>query len=243
VRDRILSRFGSLFHFEMPGDPTGGAPAEPVGEPVEPAWTGPSQEDWQGVQQTLGYLAQQFQQPQEQQGYGQQGQQGQQLPPIDFFAENATEQLMDVFGQMLDQRLTPFQEFQYGQQIGEAEERALDIIDDDIAQNGEFLNPDKATPFARALANVYYPEEAARKGEGPQAAEAAIRRACADTRAYEQEVGKAYYDRQINQLTRLDGAGREPMGASVGASSGFKVGPGGDELSVVTGFGGFPGRS
>lgn len=185
-----------------------GGPApepEPV-PPAEPAWAGPSQDEWEQTQQALQYYAQQI----EAQNAPPPAAGEQQIPAVDFFDENAFPQLMGVFGQMLDERLRPFQEFQYGQQMGEAENRALDILEDIVARDGEFLEQEKAFQAITAMANVFMPEEAQKYGYGPQAAQAALERAAGEFRAYEKAVSEAAVARNHNQLSTLSGAPGEP---------------------------------
>ncbi len=231
-----------LFLFEMPGDQPGAAPVEPA-EPVAeeiPAWA-------QSMQEQVNWMAQQFQEPEPEPRYDYGQQQGPpqdfQAPQIDPFAENFGEQLAGYIGQAVQQSLAPLAEWQYGQQLSEAEERAYDILEDIASREGDFMQKDQAFAAARALANSYMPEEAQRYGWGPQAAEAAIARAAADVRAYETAVREAAIQQYNNQIARLDGAGREPIGAVVASPQGAITQPGGDELSVVTAFGGrVPGR-
>lgn len=208
-------------------------PAEPPEEPVEPAWTGPSADEWQQVTQTLGYLAdlaQQSQAPQE----------GPSYPAIDLFADDASSQIYGLVQRAVQESIAPIQEWQQSQMLGEAEERALDIIEDDVSRNGEFMLGEKAFEGIRALANVYMPEESQRHGYGPKAAESALARAAAEWRAYEQELTKKAIEQHMNQLTNLAGAGREPGASSLGVSQQFQPTPG-DELALVRKYGGFPG--
>ena len=209
------------------------APAEPVAEPAEPAWAGPSADEWGQVTQTLGYLAdlaQQSQAPGE----------GQQYAAIDPFADNFGEQLSGYIGRAFEEHLGPIKEWQQGQMLGEAEERALDIIEDDVSRNGEFMLGEKAFEGIRALANVFMSEESQRYGYGPKAAESALARAASEWRAYEKELAQKAIEQHMNQLTNLAGAGREPGASSLGVSQQFQPTPG-DELALVRKYGGFPG--
>lgn len=216
------------------------APAEPA-EPAEPAWTGPSQDEWGSVMEYIS-AQQQAQQEWEQQQYAAQQQYAPQQPAIDPFAEDFGSQLGGFIQNQVQQAISPLMEFQYGQQLSEAEDRALDILDDDVARNGDFIHKEQAFEAARALAGVYFSEEAQRYGYGPEAAEAALQRAAAEVRAYEKAVSEAAISRHLNHLTDLSGATREPSAAAASVQSGFKTGPGGDELDVVRAFGGFGGR-
>ena len=203
-------------------------PAE-IAAPEEPAWTGPSQEDWGSVQQTLGYLAEyvQSQQAPAEEGY----------PEIDPYD---TRQLGEFIQQQVQQSLEPVTNWQQQQALGEAEDRAVDIIQDDVSRNGEFLLGEKAYANVRALANSYMEEEAQRHGFGPKAAESALSRAAGEWREYEKELATIAIERHMNQLTNLSGAGREPGVSSVAAQQVVST-PGGDEMSLVRKYGGFPG--
>jgi len=223
----------------------GGAPepvAEPVAEPAaEPAWSGPSQEEWAGV---MGYFQAQQEQQAAQQAWEEQQQQ--QLDPrYAALADPFNEQFGPTIAQELAairQEITATNEWRQGQQLNEAHDQALDIIADDVSRNGEFMLGEQAYSAIEALANTYIADEAARHGFGPKAAESALARAAGAWRQYEADLSKAAVERHMNQLSMLGGAPREPLGAQVAASSGLRIQPGGDELSVVSGFGGFPGR-
>lgn len=178
----------------------GAAPAapEPVEAPAEPAWT-PSQEEWQQTQAELAALRQQVAPPQQQQEP-----QGPDFDPFD------PESVAAYFGQLLEERLAPIQSWQQQMVGSEAEERALDIMESFVARDGEMLNQEAAFTNIRANADFYYAEEAQKHGAGPKAAEAAIERAYKAEREYQEQVGKAYYERVTNQLRTLDGAPSEP---------------------------------
>ena len=220
-----------------------GAPepvAEPAPEPAEPAWAGPSQDEWGSV---MGYIQQQQQQAEQyaQQQYEAQQAQGQQAPPIDFFADDASQQVYGLVQQAVQQSIAPLMEWKYGQDLGEAHNRAIDIIDDEVSRNGEFMLGEKAYANVEALANTYLPEESQRHGYGPKAAEAALARAAADWRTYESELQQKAIEQYKNQLTSLSGAPRDVYGAALAGSEGFTVPQGGDEYGVLERFGGFSG--
>ena len=209
------------------------APAEPVAEPAEPAWAGPSADEWGQVTQTLGYLAdlaQQSQAPQEQEldpRYAALGD-----PFNDQFGPTLAQELSAI-----RQEMAQYRDFQQSQQLGEAEERALDIIEDDVSRNGEFMLGEKAFEGIRALANVFMSEESQRYGYGPKAAESALARAASEWRAYEKELAQKAIEQHMNQLTNLAGAGREPGASSPGVSQQFE--PLADEMAVLRKFGGY----
>lgn len=206
---------------EFAPEPVEPAAVEPEEAP-EPAWAGPQPEEWQEVQETVGLIRQALQQPEPQ--YEQQP--GPVLDPLD---ENFQSQL----DQYIEAKFAPFADYQQQLVLGEAEEKAKDIIHSLEQEKGEFLYSDSS---AQALqrANNHLPEAQAKYGYGPRAAEAALARAYEDQKAYEQAVGKAYYERQINQIRGLSNAPREP-GAS-GQQSGQQVviPEGGDEFGLVS---------
>jgi hypothetical protein len=211
-------------------------PAVEPGEPVEieeSPWTGPSQEDWGQVQNTLGYLAEFVQ--------------SQQAPPpeesglsIDPFADDFGSQLAQVVNQAVQQGIAPVMTWQEQQQLGEAEQRAFDILQDDVSRHGEFMLGEKAYANVRAIANTYFEDEAKRHGFGPRAAEAALSRAASDWREYEKELASRAIEQHMNRLTDLSGAGREAASGAVAAQQVVST-PGGDELSLVHKYNGFPG--
>lgn len=180
----------------------GGPAPEPVAPEPEPVWQGPSQDEWEQTQAALAYFNEQLQ-PQAPQGE-------EQYPQIDPFAENFGEQLSQYIGQAFQQHLSPFQEWVQHQQLGEAEERALDILDDNIAREGEFMLGDKASEGIRALANVYLNDEAQKHGFGPKAAEAALHRAASEWREYEKAISEKAVAQYTNQIRTLTGAPQEP---------------------------------
>lgn len=218
--------------------PIAAAEAAAAAEPAEPAWA-PSPDEWGSV---VGWI--QEQQARElayQQAAS--GQQQEAYPEVDFFGEDATAQMLRLFDQRLEQRLAPLMEFQHGQQMSEADELALDIIDDIVSREGEFLEPDQTVDVIRALADKVFLDDAVQKfGWTRQAGEAALNEAAKFVRGYQSAVGAAYHDRQINQITTLSNAQREPASTSGAVQQGSRVPAGGDELGVVSAFGGFPGR-
>lgn len=182
-------------------------PAEPVVEPEPaPEWTGPSQDEWSSV---MGYIQSQQQQQAEweAQQAQQQATQGLVLDPLEDDFQQRLEAYLDHREQ---QRFGPYAEYIEQQRLGEAEERAHDIIQDDVSRNGEFLLGEKAYSNIRAIANTYMEDEVNRHGFGPKAAEAALARAASDWREYEKELAQVAVDRHMNQLSSIAGAPREP---------------------------------
>lgn len=196
-------------------DPAGLDPA--AADPAaEPQWGGPSQDEWG---QVMGYVAEQqaqqqaYQQAQEQQASQQA--QPQQYPNLDPFDENFSQQAVELFRSIQAEQLAPLQQWQQTQQLGEAENRAYDILDDIVSREGEFLDSERAFPAVISRAQQFYGEEASKHGDGPRAAEAALTRAASEQRAYEKAVADAAVARHNNQLTTLSGAATEP-GSSYG---------------------------
>jgi hypothetical protein len=207
---------------EFAPEPVEPAAVEPEEAP-EPAWAGPSQEEWTAAQETLGLINQAITQPEP--GYQDQ-QQGPVLDPLD---ENFQSQL----DQYIEQKFAPFADYQQQLVLGEAEEKAKDIIHSLETEKGEFLLPDSG---AQALqrANNHLPEAQAKYGYGPRAAEAALARAYEDQKAYEQAVGKAYHEREINQLRGLANGPRAPGASGQQSGQQVVVPEGGDELGLVS---------
>lgn len=199
--------------------------------PAEPVWSGPSQEEWQETREALQYLAQAV--PQQQPQYQQQEQPG--PAEIDFFADDAQSQL-DAY---IESKLAPYADYTQQAILSEAEERAQDILTDIVSRDGEFLL-EGSLEKARALANTYVPQMAQQYGYGPAAAERALEQAAKDVREWEQAVGEAYHQRQINQLSNLGGARTEPGAAGSAAAQQFVIPGGGDEMDIVAKYAGRP---
>ena len=199
------------------------APAETTEAPAEETWAGPSQEQWQGVEETLGYLAEALQP-------GDPGYQEQQAEPIvlDPLAENFQQQLDAYLEQKVAERVAPYQDYTTRMLQREGSELEQDILTDLAASGGEF-----DFKAASALARTYMPEAVAQYGFGPQAAEAALAQAAEDVRAYEARIGEAYHQKKLNELSTLSGAPREPGAAGAPATSTTALPTGGDEFDVL----------
>ena len=194
-------------------------------EAPEPAWAGPPQEEWEAAQETLALINQAIQEPAQQQYQ----QQEQQQPVVDPLDENFQAQL-DAY---LDQKFAPYASYQEQLVMGEAEAKAKDILHDLEAEKGEFLLPDSSAQ-ALTRANQHLPETQQRYGYGPKAAEAALARAYEEQKAYEQAVGKAYYEREINQIRGLSNAPRVPGASGQQAGQQVVIPEGGDEFGLVS---------
>lgn len=199
-------------------------PAEPVDAPDaggddlgQPAWSGPSQEEWQQTQQLLGYVAQQLQPQQD-------------GPRVDPYDDDFQSQL----DRYLDQRLAPLASFQERQATEAAGAKARELMGE-YASEDPFLLEDSAAK-ALSLANDYLPQTQQRFGYGPKAAQEALKLAHKDVRAWEDKVIEAHAARQQQHLTNLAGARREPAAAGVNGAATQMIhesGPG-DERSLVT---------
>lgn len=205
------------------------APETPVAEAAPEAPAEPSVEyaqipadEWAEVSEAM-QLLRQAQEPQYELPEVQQ-----QAVQFDPFAENASEQLRSI----IREEMAPYATYQEQQILGEAEERAKDIVSDWQAQNGEFIQKEKANDYILARANQMVGDFQQRFGYGPKAAEAALAQACTEYRDYEISVGKAYHEREINQIRGLSGAPREP--AVNGQQGGQQVTrQGGNEMDLV----------
>lgn len=209
---------------EFAPEPVEPTPAESqvVEAPAE-SWAGPSQEEWAEIQETNNLIKQAIQQPEPQYQ-----QPEPQMPQIDPLAEDFVSQL----DQYLEQKFAPYASYQEQLVLGEAEEKAKDIIHSLEQEKGEFLLPDSSGQ-ALQRANNHLPEAQARYGYGPKAAEAALSRAYEEQKAYEQAVGKAYYERQINQIRGLSQAPRDPGTTGQQAGQQVVIPEGGNELDLV----------
>jgi hypothetical protein len=166
------------------------------------SWTGPSQEEWTQTMEFVNSIQQAMEAPAQAEPQQEDGQQKLELNPF----EDDFQSRLDAY---LDSKLAPVNELSKNAAYAEADERAVDIITDLQAQHGEFMLPDSAD-LVKVLANEYVEEAQERYGFGPRAAEAALGQAYKDVKAREEAIGKAYHERQMNQLSTLGKASREP---------------------------------
>ena len=200
-------------------DPTMSGGMEPGGveEPIEePGWGGPSQEDWEQLQQQneamLGYIQQQVQ-AQEQNGQ----------PQLDPLADDFQQRL----DQYIAEKTQPYQQFTEEYQNKNAEELAWDMVASAESQEGEFLLrettdelPVSSQHMARALAEDLLPEFQERYGSNSmKAIEGAIGQAVKYVRAYEDAIGQAYEQRKQNELQTRLSAPMTPAANGVAAQS------------------------
>jgi hypothetical protein len=172
----------------------------PAETPAEPSWAGPTQEEWQATQAQLQQYAQMLQPQQPQYGYEQP-----QAP--DPFSETFQSDL-DAY---INYRLAGSQQLEQEIRLAQAEDWAHEHLDQ-LAQAGEF---DRDAAYARA--NMILMQS----GGDPVAA---LDQAARETREYEQRVGQAFYDRQIEQLRTNAGAPRGMPAGGNGAAQTVQTG-------------------
>ena len=180
------------------------APEQPAVEPVEtsaeePSWQGPSEEEWNATQAQLAQYAQMLQ-PQ------QPTYQPQQPMAPDPFSETFQQDLDAYIGY----RMAGAQQLEQEIRLAQAEEFAMEHLDTLAQRGGEF---DRDAAYARA--NMILMQS----GGDPMAA---LDQAAKDVREYEQRVGQAFYDRQIEQLQTNAGA---PRGVPASGLSGAQTVP------------------
>jgi len=176
-------------------------PAEQA-EPAEDVWSGPSQEEWQETQAQL----QQYQQLLQQQQPSQEQYQPQQPSAPDPFSETFQQDLDAYIGH----RMQGAQQLEQEIRLAQAEEFAMERLDQLAQQGGDF---DRDDAYARA--NMILMSQ----GGDPLRA---LEQAAKETREYEQRVGQAFYDRQIEQLQTNAQA---PRGLPVGSTGAVQTVP------------------
>lgn len=181
--------------FEAPIDAGAAPPALDVGDPDpgEPAaWSGPSQDEWQALQQQNAELLEYVQGLQQPAAPVQQ-QQGPVVP--DPFADDYADQLQAY----VEAHIAPLRDFQQGVQQQEGHEQAMDVLADLAARDGEF---DREEAFYRAQRYV----QSGRIQDG----EKALEQAAKDQRAVEARYREAGVALHTNQLATLSGVPGEP---------------------------------
>lgn len=147
------------------------------------------------------------------------------LDPAKFAAYQTQrdQSLIAQIGQMFQPLQQTFAQQQEQAVIAEGEQRLQDIIQSDIAQNGEFASNPEADAQARdlvtTLASQMFPDVAQRYGSTPQAAEIAMTRAAAQVRSLLRSVGGAAVEQTQNQLATLAGAKGEPGAHGAGVEA------------------------
>jgi len=189
-------------------------PEQPAVEPeAAPEWSGPTQEEWEQSQAQL----QQYEQLLQQQQQPQQFQPQQPLAP-DPFSETFQQDL-DAY---INHRMAGAQQLEQEIRLAQAEEFAMERLEQLAQQGGEF---DRDAAYARA--NMILMQQ----GGDPMRA---LDQAAADVREYEQRVGQAFYDRQIEQLQTNAGAPRGLPASGTGAVQTVPTGGLGRDPFAVT---------
>lgn len=197
---------------ELEQEPVDGV--EPVDD-AEPVWSGPSQEEWQQTQAQLADAAALVEAVRA--GQNQDG-------PLSGYDPEFRQEL----DQYINQKLSPYSQYQEQAILGEAEQRAQDILHDLSVRDGEF---DVQT--ARLRADHLLPDMAARYGPGPKAAEAALAAAAKEQRDYESQMQAKAVEQYQNQLRGITSAPREPAASGNPAGTQHVTPQGGDEMDLV----------
>src|SRR5215831_5454137 len=194
----------------LPEEPTAVPESSP--EPAaEPEWSGPSQAEWE---QTQAQLAQYAQMLQPQPRYPQY--QAPQIP--DSFSENFREEMESY----LNYREASFRQLQTEIRHAQAEDWAMTRFDE-LAESGGAFDRDAA--YARA--NMILQQQG---GDPVRALEQAAR----EQREFEQRIGQAFYQRQIEQLQQNAGAPRGLPAGNLGAAQTISTGGLGNVPNAVT---------
>ncbi len=233
----MLDPFHLMPH-EVSGDAdTGAGASDDAGDTGDTdsaeAWSGPSREEWEATQAQLAEYRAQDEAGEEDYEEDEEGE-----IELDPFSDNFGQQLVGL----IQDAISPYASHAEQQMMSEANEKAMDIIADREAKDGEFMNPEKSRPLARLLADKHFPDMAQKHSDPRKAAEAALAQGVKEARELEQIYGKAYYEREINQLKGLSGAKREPAAAGTNAATQFVVEEGGNEMDVVRKYTGGVGR-
>ena len=198
---------------ELEQEPVDGV--EPEGDGVEPAWAGPTQEEWQQTQESLREAAALVEAVRA--GQNQDG-------PLSGYDPEFRQEL----DQYINDKLSPYSAYQEQAILGEAEQRAQDILHDLSVRDGEF-----DTQTARLRADALLPDMAARYGPGPKAAEAALQAAATAQREYESQIRDKALEQYHNQLRGITSAPREPAPSGNPAGTQHVTPQGGDEMDLV----------
>jgi hypothetical protein len=148
-------------------------------------------------------------------------------PWDDNFASSLDQRFQSLeqkIGGMIDQVTAPLQAREQQEIVQEGEQRLQDIMADDIARHGDFpVDPETgksaAKELVRPLADILFPEIAARYGNNPRAAEIAISKASGLLRAVGAEYGKAALAEHVNRNAKLAGVQGEPGIGAVGVET------------------------
>jgi hypothetical protein len=193
-------------------------PEQPVDLPEAPAeeeWSGPSREEWEQTQALLAQYNQQLQQPQAPQP--QPHQQQAPSPPDPF--EDDFQGRLDAY---IDYRMAGAQQLEQEIRLAQAEEFAMTHLNELASAGGEF---DRGQAYARA--NMILIQNG---GDPVQALDQAAR----EVRDYEQRVGQAYYQQQIEQVQANAGAPRGLPAGTIGGAQTVATGGLGNVPNAVT---------
>lgn len=205
-----------IYEYEVPDDGGDGGDVPPDEPPAEEVWAGPSQEEWQQTQAALTHIVQSMQQPADA------------GPAVDPFADDFQARL-DAY---LDQKIAPLAQSEEQRALEAAEAQAGEILQGFAADDPFLIEGSLAK--ARTLANEFLPRTQQQYGFGPKAATEALKLAHKAVREWEDQVGKAYYERELAQLQGLGSVRREPQPSGDGAAQQLIVASGpGDEHAVL----------
>jgi hypothetical protein len=220
------------------GDPSAGTPSP---EAAPPTPTGLEDFDLEQLRELAEFapvLRQMFTAPPEQptQAAPVEPQASPELDPFDPESVKAYQDWRDeqILGR-IEQMVSPLAERAHAQAEQERTEILKDAVHDTEQRLGEFLGDDQARQQAQAQmtarARELFPEAAARYGNTDRAANYALEKAHAETKAYQDAVASAAVERYKNQLTQIGGAPAEPGAGASGLVATPKVS--GDELDFA----------
>ena len=184
--------------------PAEGVPApEVTPEPVEQeeSWAGPSRAEWEQTQAQLAQYAQLLQ-----------PQQPQYAPQVPQAPDPFSETFQADLDAYVDYRLQGSRQLEQEIRYAQAEDWAMGRFDELAEAGGAF---DRDVAYARA--NMILQQQG---GDPTQALERAAR----EQREFEQRIGQAFYDRQIEQLTQNAGAPRGLPAGQLGAAQTVSTG-------------------
>jgi hypothetical protein len=223
-------------NFEAPADAAPFAGGEPEVGVEETAPWAPDPEQWEQMVETTQMLREALQASQQEpeqpaapqyQPIGPQQQEG---PPDYYDDPEGFQRWIDA---RIEERTAPVTQFQQQLEQEQGRELGLDMLADMEAREGEFLMPDYSRERAYELADRYYAEAVQRYGNTPRAAEVAMQRGYKEARENEQAIGKAYHERELNQLATLSGAPRELPGTGNSGAQQVAIPEGGNEMDLV----------
>lgn len=140
-------------------------------------------------------------------------------PLNDTFGQNLLETLQAFGSHIVQQAQAPFVQAQQHAQAQEADARLNDVIADTIARNGEIVSAEgeNVGEAIRQRARQIMAQLEPRYGFSDRTAERAIEQAYQQEKQYREALGKAYHERQMNELRGLAGAPTQPATSAHGA--------------------------